>query len=67
MEIVNSLCERPIYSPSQAIYVARNPKDVLVSSFFFHQMATFLDDPGTFDEFVDTFLAGQGEIILSQD
>ncbi|XP_012673451.2 sulfotransferase 2B1-like [Clupea harengus] len=46
-------------SKAKAIYVARNPKDVLVSSFFFHQMATFLDDPGTFDEFVDTFLAGQ--------
>lgn len=44
----------------QVIYVARNPKDVLVSSFHFHKMASFLDDPGTFEEFMDKFLAGQG-------
>ncbi|XP_062394668.1 sulfotransferase 2B1-like isoform X2 [Sardina pilchardus] len=46
-------------SKAKVIYVARNPKDVMVSSFFFHQMATFLDDPGTFEEFIDKFLAGQ--------
>ncbi|XP_030638263.1 sulfotransferase 2B1-like [Chanos chanos] len=45
-------------SKAKAIYVTRNPKDVVVSSFHFHQMASFLDDPGTFDEFVDKFLAG---------
>uniref|UniRef100_A0A3B4ELB0 Sulfotransferase n=1 Tax=Pygocentrus nattereri TaxID=42514 RepID=A0A3B4ELB0_PYGNA len=46
-------------SKAKAIYIARNPKDVLVSSFYFHQMASFLDDPGTFEEFMDKFLAGQ--------
>ncbi|KAL2084470.1 hypothetical protein ACEWY4_019988 [Coilia grayii] len=46
-------------SKAKVIYVARNPKDVMVSSYFFHQMATFLDDPGTFEEFLDKFLAGQ--------
>ncbi|XP_076136866.1 sulfotransferase 2B1-like isoform X1 [Alosa pseudoharengus] len=46
-------------SKAKVIYVARNPKDVLVSSFYFHQMARFLDDPGTFQEFLDKFLAGQ--------
>ncbi|XP_063054320.1 sulfotransferase 2B1-like [Engraulis encrasicolus] len=46
-------------SKAKVIYVARNPKDVMVSSYFFHQMASFLDDPGTFDEFMDKFLAGQ--------
>lgn len=46
-------------SKAKVIYVMRNPKDVLVSSYFFHQMAAFLDDPGTFDEFMDKFLEGR--------
>ncbi|XP_059195345.1 sulfotransferase family 2, cytosolic sulfotransferase 3 [Centropristis striata] len=46
-------------SKAKVINVMRNPKDVLVSSYFFHQMAKFLDDPGTFDEFMDTFLEGK--------
>ncbi|XP_063054321.1 sulfotransferase 2B1-like [Engraulis encrasicolus] len=46
-------------SQAKVIYVARNPKDVLVSSFYFHQMASFLDDPGTFEQFLDKFLAGE--------
>lgn len=44
------------------IYVMRDPKDVLVSSYYFHQMAAFLQDPGTFDEFMTTFLEGKGRI-----
>lgn len=46
-------------SKAKVIYVMRNPKDVIVSSYYFHQMARFLDDPGTFDEFVDKFLEGK--------
>ncbi|KAL0984980.1 hypothetical protein UPYG_G00151380 [Umbra pygmaea] len=46
-------------SKAKVIYVTRNPKDVMVSSFYFHKMASFLDDPGTFDEFLDKFLSGQ--------
>ncbi|XP_035607306.1 sulfotransferase family 2, cytosolic sulfotransferase 3 isoform X1 [Oncorhynchus keta] len=51
----------PSFFPSKAkiIYVTRNPKDVMVSSFHFHKMASFLDDPGTFDEFLNKFLSGQ--------
>ncbi|MCI4391297.1 hypothetical protein PGIGA_G00132390 [Pangasianodon gigas] len=45
-------------SKAKVIYVSRNPKDVVVSSFHFHQMASFLHDPGTFEEFADKFLAG---------
>uniref|UniRef100_A0A8C6SAG1 Sulfotransferase n=1 Tax=Neogobius melanostomus TaxID=47308 RepID=A0A8C6SAG1_9GOBI len=45
-------------SKAKAIYVMRNPKDVIVSSYYFHQMAGFLEDPGTFDEFLDKFLDG---------
>lgn len=37
----------------------RNPKDIMVSSYYFHQMAGFLQDPGTFDEFMDKFLEGK--------
>ncbi|KAG9335412.1 hypothetical protein JZ751_004734 [Albula glossodonta] len=46
-------------SKAKVIYVTRNPKDIAVSSFYFHQMASFLDDPGTFDEFLDKFLSGE--------
>ncbi|XP_055510255.1 sulfotransferase 2B1-like [Leucoraja erinacea] len=46
-------------SKAKVIYVARNPKDALVSSYHYHNMATFLDDPGTFEEFIDTFLEGK--------
>lgn len=46
-------------SKAKVIYVMRNPKDVLVSSYYFHQMANFLEDPGTFDEFMDKFLEGR--------
>ncbi|KAM4633889.1 sulfotransferase 2B1-like isoform 2-T3 [Polymixia lowei] len=46
-------------SKAKVIYVTRNPKDVMVSSYHFHQMARFLDDPGTFQEFMDKFLEGQ--------
>ncbi|XP_049439487.1 sulfotransferase family 2, cytosolic sulfotransferase 3 isoform X2 [Epinephelus fuscoguttatus] len=46
-------------SKAKVIYVMRNPKDILVSSFYFHQMAEFLEDPGTFDEFIEKFLEGK--------
>ncbi|CAL1610678.1 unnamed protein product [Knipowitschia caucasica] len=46
-------------SKAKIIYVMRNPKDVIVSFYYFHQMAAFLEDPGTFDEFLDKFLDGK--------
>ncbi|KAF7651227.1 hypothetical protein LDENG_00113890 [Lucifuga dentata] len=46
-------------SKAKVIYVTRNPKDVFVSSYYFHQMAKFLDEPGTFEEFMDKFLEGK--------
>ncbi|XP_013858800.1 sulfotransferase family cytosolic 2B member 1 [Austrofundulus limnaeus] len=46
-------------SKAKVIYVMRNPKDVLVSSYYFHQMTSFLEDPGTFDEFMEKFLYGR--------
>uniref|UniRef100_A0A4W4EX94 Sulfotransferase n=1 Tax=Electrophorus electricus TaxID=8005 RepID=A0A4W4EX94_ELEEL len=49
---------------SKVIYIARNPKDVFVSSFHFHNMSSFLYNPGTFEEFADKLLAGQEDRIL---
>ncbi|XP_060929710.1 sulfotransferase 2B1-like [Limanda limanda] len=46
-------------SKAKVIYVVRDPKDVLVSSYYFHQMAALLEDPGTFDEFLEKFLDGR--------
>ncbi|XP_077455606.1 sulfotransferase family 2, cytosolic sulfotransferase 3 isoform X2 [Stigmatopora argus] len=46
-------------SKAKVIYVMRNPKDVIVSSYYFHQMAAFLEDPGTWEEFIDKFLEGR--------
>ncbi|XP_037310829.2 sulfotransferase family 2, cytosolic sulfotransferase 3 isoform X2 [Pungitius pungitius] len=46
-------------SKAKVIYVMRNPKDVIVSSYYFHKMAEFLDKPGTFDEFMEKFLEGK--------
>lgn len=42
----------------KVIYVARNPKDVLVSYFHFHKVATMLETPNTFEEFFEKFMRG---------
>lgn len=42
----------------KVIYVARNPKDVLVSYYHFHKYATMLETPKDFDEFFEKFLKG---------
>ncbi|NWU73406.1 ST2B1 Sulfotransferase, partial [Pterocles burchelli] len=42
----------------KVIYVARNPKDVVVSFYHFHRLARFLPDPGSFDAFLTQFLEG---------
>lgn len=44
----------------QVIYMARNPKDVVVSYYYFYQMAKTHPDPGTLAEFLETFMAGKG-------
>ncbi|XP_061839103.1 amine sulfotransferase-like isoform X1 [Nerophis lumbriciformis] len=42
----------------KVIYVARNPKDVLVSYYFFHKLANMLETPASFEDFFDKFLKG---------
>ncbi|XP_069757977.1 sulfotransferase family 5A, member 1 isoform X2 [Narcine bancroftii] len=46
-------------SNAKVIYVARNPKDIVVSFYHFHKMANFLPDPGTFGEFLEKFKTGE--------
>ncbi|XP_075686960.1 sulfotransferase 1C4-like isoform X2 [Rhinoderma darwinii] len=40
------------------VYVARNPKDCMVSYYYFHKMDQTMADPGTFDNFFSMFLSG---------
>ncbi|XP_010784057.1 sulfotransferase family 2, cytosolic sulfotransferase 2, partial [Notothenia coriiceps] len=43
----------------KVIYVMRNPKDVFVSSFFYHGTASFLVNPGPQTDFLHKFLDGK--------
>lgn len=50
---------------SQVIYVSRNPKDVAVSFYHFHKLATFLPEFSTFQDFLHHFLEGTCESRMS--
>ncbi|XP_011856323.1 PREDICTED: sulfotransferase 1C3-like [Mandrillus leucophaeus] len=41
------------------VYVARNPKDCLVSYYHFHRMASYLPDPQNLEEFYEKFVLGK--------
>ncbi|XP_043573553.1 amine sulfotransferase-like [Chiloscyllium plagiosum] len=40
------------------IYVTRNPKDVIVSSYHFHKYSRFLEAPKNFQDFLENFVEG---------
>uniref|UniRef100_A0A8C3BRB8 Sulfotransferase n=1 Tax=Cairina moschata TaxID=8855 RepID=A0A8C3BRB8_CAIMO len=43
----------------QVIYMARNPKDVVISYYYFYQMAKMHPDPGMLAEFLEAFMNGK--------
>nr|XP_019843055.1 PREDICTED: sulfotransferase 1A1 isoform X2 [Bos indicus] len=43
----------------KVIYMARNAKDVAVSYYHFYRMAKVHPDPGTWDSFLEKFMAGE--------
>ncbi|XP_078596432.1 sulfotransferase 1A1-like [Branchiostoma floridae x Branchiostoma japonicum] len=43
---------------TKIIYVARNPKDVVVSYYHFHRMSRVHPDPGAWDKFLSDFMSG---------
>ena len=44
---------------AKIVYVARNPKDLAVSYYKFHQWQPMLPDYDSWDEYFDDFMAGK--------
>lgn len=51
----------PPHLCTQVIYLGRNPRDVVVSLYYYSKIAGQLKDPGTPDQFLQDFLKGEGE------
>ncbi|CAF94448.1 unnamed protein product, partial [Tetraodon nigroviridis] len=58
VHLLGPALQEPPGSRVKIIYVSRNPKDVAVSFYHFHQLATFLPEFRTFPEFLHHFLEG---------
>ena len=48
---------------ARIVYIARNPKDVAVSFFYFHNMNPTLMSYGSWDTFYEDYLTGNGELL----
>ncbi|XP_078507054.1 sulfotransferase 2B1-like isoform X2 [Lissotriton helveticus] len=51
-------CQSFFTSKAKIIYTVRDPKDVLVSLYYFAKMTIYYKDPGTFEQFFELFLKG---------
>ncbi|XP_037067717.1 bile salt sulfotransferase 2-like [Peromyscus leucopus] len=47
-------------SKCKVIYVIRNPRDVLVSGYFFHRNTNLIDNPESLGTYIEWFLNGNG-------
>jgi aryl sulfotransferase len=47
------------------VYIAQNAKDVAISYFYFYQMTKMHPELGTWEEFLDKFMTGNGVSNLS--
>ncbi|XP_015277963.1 PREDICTED: sulfotransferase family cytosolic 2B member 1-like [Gekko japonicus] len=47
-----------LQSNAKIIYTLRNPKDVLISFYYFSMLSRLFKDPGTLEEFMEEFLSG---------
>ncbi|XP_004673851.1 PREDICTED: amine sulfotransferase-like [Condylura cristata] len=51
---------------AKIIYVYRNPKDVLISSYYFSQLMIRLEGPQSLESFMERFFDGKGNHVLSK-
>ncbi|XP_078511073.1 sulfotransferase 2B1-like isoform X2 [Lissotriton helveticus] len=52
-------CRSFFSSKAKVIYTVRDPRDALVSLYYFSKMALLYKDPGTFEQFFELFLKGE--------
>lgn len=48
------------WNNGQVVYVARNPKDVIVSYFHYHRLIDFHQFTGDLESFADYFMSDKG-------
>ncbi|XP_024089726.1 sulfotransferase 1A2 isoform X2 [Pongo pygmaeus] len=51
----------------KVVYVARNAKDVAVSYYHFYRMAKVYPEPGTWDSFLEKFMAGEAILASTEE